>query len=98
MRLSSLARGWVCCIQFLLALATQSFSGQIPAVLMTIFYCLRFENPRTRTARSPYFYPPGTGRPDYIPRHWISFSSPPTTRRATVGLSILILTVLGLVI
>jgi hypothetical protein len=32
--------------------------------------------------RSPYLYPSGTGCSGYIPRH--SFSSPPTTRRATV--------------
>jgi hypothetical protein len=31
-----------------------------------------------------YLYPPGTERPSYIPRYWLPFSSPPTTRRATV--------------
>jgi hypothetical protein len=35
-------------------------------------------------ARSPYLYPRGTGWPSYTPRHWVPFSSPPTTRRATV--------------
>jgi hypothetical protein len=35
-------------------------------------------------ARSPYLYTPGTGRPDYTPRHWIPFPSPRTTDRATV--------------
>jgi hypothetical protein len=62
----------------------QSFSGPSPAGLMTIFYCLRFEIPRTWRARSPYLYPPGTGWPSYTPRHWVPFSSPPTTCRATV--------------
>jgi hypothetical protein len=33
---------------------------------------------------SPYLYPPGTEWPYYTPRHWVPFSSPPTTRRATV--------------
>jgi hypothetical protein len=28
--------------------------------------------------------PPGIGWPGYTPRHWVSFSSPPTTRRTTV--------------
>jgi hypothetical protein len=51
---------------------------------MTIFYCLRFERPQTWRARSPYLYPPGTGWPSYTPKHWVSLSSPPTTRRATV--------------
>jgi hypothetical protein len=30
---------------------------------MTIFYCLRFETPKTWRARFPYLYPPGTGGP-----------------------------------
>jgi hypothetical protein len=34
--------------------------------------------------RSPYLYPPGTGWPGYSPRHWVPFSSPSATRRATV--------------
>jgi hypothetical protein len=51
---------------------------------MTIFCCLRFETSPTWKARSPYFYTPGTGWPGYTPRHWVPFSSPPTTRRATV--------------
>jgi hypothetical protein len=29
-------------------------------------------------------YPPGTRWPSYTPRHWVPFSSPPSTRRATV--------------
>jgi hypothetical protein len=59
----------------------QSFSGPSPAGLMTIFYCLMFETPRTWRARSPHLYSPGTGWPSYTPRHWVPFLSPPTTRR-----------------
>jgi hypothetical protein len=51
---------------------------------MTTFYCIRFETPPTWRARSPYLYPPGTGWPSYTPKHFVHFSSPPTTRRATV--------------
>jgi hypothetical protein len=40
--------------------------------------------PPTWRVRSPYLYPPGIGWPSYNPRHWVPFSSPPTTRRATV--------------
>jgi hypothetical protein len=40
--------------------------------------------PQTGGSRFPYLYPPGTGWPGYTPRHWVLFSSPPTTRRATV--------------
>jgi hypothetical protein len=51
---------------------------------MTVFYCLRFEIPSTRRARSPSLYPTGTGWSSYTPRHRVPFSSPATTRRATV--------------
>jgi hypothetical protein len=51
---------------------------------MTIFHCLRFENLPTWRARCPYLYPPGTGWTSYTPRDRFPFSSPPTTRRATV--------------
>jgi hypothetical protein len=63
----------------------QSFSGSSPTGLMAIFYIFRFETPTTWMARSPYLYPPRTGWPSYIPRHWVPFSSPPMTRRATVA-------------
>jgi hypothetical protein len=32
----------------------------------------------------PRIYPPGTWLASYIPRHWVAFSSPPTTLRAMV--------------
>jgi hypothetical protein len=54
----------------------QSFSGPSPTGLMTIFYTLNFETPPTCRARSLYLYPPGTGWPGYIPRHWAPISSP----------------------
>jgi hypothetical protein len=50
---------------------------------MATFNCLRFETSLTWRARSPYLFLPGTGWPDYTRRHWIPFSSPLTTRRAT---------------
>jgi hypothetical protein len=82
--ISSLTRGWVCCLQLLLALTS--------AVI------LRSESRRTHDhillsyirvspnleASSPYLYPPGTGWPSHIPRHWAPFPSPFTTRMATV--------------
>jgi hypothetical protein len=51
---------------------------------MTIFYCLRFETPPTWRVSFPYLYPSGTGWLGGTPRHWVPFSAPPTTRRATV--------------
>jgi hypothetical protein len=63
----------------------KSFSDPTPARLMTIFYCLKFEAPPTWRARSPYLCSPGTEWPSYIPRHWVPFSSSPTTRKAGQG-------------
>jgi hypothetical protein len=45
---------------------------------------LSLETPPTWRARFPYLYPPGKGRPGYTPRHWVPFSSPSATRRATM--------------
>jgi hypothetical protein len=56
-----------------------------PAGLMTVFYLLRFKI--TWRARSPYSYPPGTVWPSYTPRHWVPFSSLPTTCRTMVEVS-----------
>jgi hypothetical protein len=64
----------------------QSFSGSNPARFMTIFYSLRIATLPTWRARFPYLYPPGTAWPGYTPRHWVSLSLPPTTRRVTVEL------------
>jgi hypothetical protein len=47
-------------------------------------YMQTFEIPSTRSDRSPCLYPTGTGRSSYAPRYWVPFSSPPTSRRATV--------------
>jgi hypothetical protein len=80
---SSLTKGWVCCLQLLLGLASAVLLGPSPTGLNHILLSdLRL--PPTWRARSPYLHPPGTGWPDYTPRHWVPFLSPPTTRRATV--------------
>jgi hypothetical protein len=61
----------------------ESFSGLSPTGLITTFDCLRFKTPPTGRPRSLYLYPPGTGWPNHTPRHWVPFSSPPTTHRVT---------------
>jgi hypothetical protein len=81
---SSLTRGWVCRLQLLLVSPSQLFSGPSPAGPTITFSCLWFETPPIRRARSPHLYPPGTGWPSYTPSHWVPFSSPSTTGRATV--------------
>jgi hypothetical protein len=55
-----------------------------PAGLKTVFYCLKSETPPLWRARSPYLYSLETGWPSYNPKSCVPFSSPPTTRRATV--------------
>jgi hypothetical protein len=65
----------------------QSFSGPGIVGLITVFCCFRFETPQTWRARSPYLYLLRTGWLSYFPRHLNPFSSPPTTRRATVDVS-----------
>jgi hypothetical protein len=62
----------------------QSFSGPRPAGLMTTFYYLRFETPPTRGTGPCIYILRGQGGPVLPPRHWVPFSSPPTTRRAMV--------------
>jgi hypothetical protein len=95
---SSLMRGMGCRLQLILVLASALFSGPSPAGLMTKFHCLRFETPPTWRARSLYLYPPRTDWLGYTPKHWASFSSSPTTHRATVELFDPASTILVLVI
>jgi hypothetical protein len=75
----SVTRERVCLLKFLLGLSSAVILGS-----ESICYCLRFETSPTWRARSPYLYPRGKGWPSYTPRHWVPFSSPPTTRGATV--------------
>jgi hypothetical protein len=77
-------KGWLCRLQLLMVLARVVSNGSKPREPHDIFYCLKFETLSTWMASSPYLYTLGTGWPSYNPRHWVPFSSPPTTRRATV--------------
>jgi hypothetical protein len=81
---SSLRRWWICRLQLLLVLASAVILRSESRGTHDHIYCLRFKDPPTWRAMSSYLYPPGTGRSSYTPRHWVPFSSPPTTRRATV--------------
>jgi hypothetical protein len=53
----------------------QSFLGQSPAGLVTIFCCLRFETRPAWRVRSSYLYSPGAGCLSYTPRLWVFFRS-----------------------
>jgi hypothetical protein len=57
----------------------QSFPGPSTAGLMTVFCCLRFQNPTTRITRSSYLYPGGT--------EWLRYSEVQITVITTYGQS-----------
>jgi hypothetical protein len=76
---TSLTRGRVCNLLFLLALASAVPRDSTPYFTVPIL-----EIPVTCRPMSPYLYPPGTEWPSYTPGHWVPFQSPLTTRRATV--------------
>jgi hypothetical protein len=81
---STLTRGWVCRLQSLLGLA----SAVIPRSECrgTHDHILESQIPDSWNLEGQvqYLYPPGTEWPGYTPKHWVLFSSPPTTRRAMV--------------
>jgi hypothetical protein len=77
-------RGRVCRLQLLLTIAIavilrSESRGTHDHILLS-----RIRTSPTSRARCPYLYPPGPGWLSYTPRHWLLFSSPHTTRRATV--------------
>jgi hypothetical protein len=72
---SSLTRGWICSLQLLLAFSSAVIlRSDSRGTRYHILLCQIRYSPTWR-ARSPYFYPPGTGWHSYTPRHWIPFSS-----------------------
>jgi hypothetical protein len=81
---SSLTREQICRLQLLLGLASEViFRSESHGPHDHILLSQIRDSPNLE-ARSPYLYSLGTGWSSYIPRHWVPFSSPPTTRRATV--------------
>jgi hypothetical protein len=79
----SLTRGWVCRLQMLLVLASSVILvseslGTHDRILLS-----QIRDSHSLEGQVPV-YPPGAGWSSYTPRHWVPFSSPPTTRRATV--------------
>lgn len=64
-----LKRGRVCSLQLLIGSPVHSFLRPSPSGIMTIFYCLKFENP---PAWRIYLYLSGTGLPSCKLRHWVS--------------------------
>jgi hypothetical protein len=75
----SLTRGRVSRLQLLLVVASA-------AILWSESRGTYYHILLTQWARFPYLFPRGTRWTSYSPRHWVPFSSPPTTRRAAVEL------------
>jgi hypothetical protein len=83
--ISFLTRGCVCWLQLLRAFASGVIvNSESRGTHNHILLSQIRDSPPTWRVRSPYLYPPGTWWSIYNPRHWVPFSSPPTTRRATV--------------
>jgi hypothetical protein len=80
----SLTRGWICnlLVQLTLGLARAITLGS--RLELRPYFTVSFETFSTWRARSPYLYLPGTGWPNYTPRHCVPFSSPLTARKDKV--------------
>jgi hypothetical protein len=81
---SSLTRGWACHLQLLLALASavilrSDSRGTHDHILLS-----QIRESTNLEGQVPVFIPPKNRLTRYTPRHWVPFSSPPTTHRATV--------------
>jgi hypothetical protein len=68
---SSLTRGWVCHLQFLLILASAVILRSESRRNHDHILLSQIETPPTWRVRSPYLYSPGIGWPGYTPRHWL---------------------------
>jgi hypothetical protein len=77
-------RGWVCRLQLLLALASAVIPRSESRGTHDHILLSQIRDSPNLEGQVPYLYPPGTGWPGCNPRNWVPFSSPPTTRRATV--------------
>jgi hypothetical protein len=73
----------ICSYNCFWALSQQSLSGASPAELSTMFYCLIWDFPNLE-GQVPIFISPRNRVGQLYPGHWVPFTSPLTTRRATV--------------
>jgi hypothetical protein len=78
---SSLTRKWVCRLQLLLALASAVIHGFYSRGTLDHILLSQARDFQNLEGQVPVFL---SQWPSYTPRHWVPFSSPPTTRRATV--------------
>jgi hypothetical protein len=76
---------WVCRLQLLLTLASAVILGSKSRGTRDHILLPQIWNSPNLEGQVPVFLSPGTGWPNYTPTHWVPFSSPPTTRRATAS-------------
>jgi hypothetical protein len=81
---STLTRGWVCCLQVLLALASAVILRSKPRGTRDQILLSQIRDSPNLEGQVPYLCPPGTGWPSCSPRHSVPLSSPPTTHRTMV--------------
>jgi hypothetical protein len=81
---STLTREWVCGLQLMLVLASAVILRPESRGTRDHISLSQIRDSLPCRARSPYLYPPGTRWHGYTLRHWVPFSSHPTTSRVTV--------------
>jgi hypothetical protein len=81
---SSLTRGWVCRLQLLLVLASAVILSSESCGTHDHILLSQIRDSPKLEGQDPVFISPRTEWPSYTPRHWVPFSSPPTTLKATV--------------
>jgi hypothetical protein len=80
----SLTRERVCRLQLLLGLASAVILVSESRRTRDHILLSQIRDSPNLEGQVPEFVSPGTGWPGYTPRHWVPFSSPPTTRKAAV--------------
>jgi hypothetical protein len=73
---SHMTRGLVCRLQLLPALASAPILRSESRRTHDHILLSQIRDSPNLEPRSPYLYPPRTGWPSYIPRHWFTFPSP----------------------
>jgi hypothetical protein len=81
---SFLMRGWAWCLKLLLGLASTVILMSVSRGIHEHILLSQIGDSHNLEGQAPYLYTPGRAWPGYTPLHWVSFLSPPTTRRVTV--------------
>jgi hypothetical protein len=80
----SLTRSWVCRLQLLLVLASAVILGSKSLGTHDNILLSQIRNSPNLEGQVPVFISPRKRMAPLYPRHWVPFSSPPTSNRATL--------------